>query len=92
MIVNHHQTNVAFTTLTAQQNGMYKVVHISPNAFKYQVKKDFYEALDLYDKMVDYTLNLGKRPFIDQGTPQRPLAETAPLRSFNRYKNPLLQC
>lgn len=87
MIVKSHQTNQAFTTLTVTQNGMYKVIHISPYAFKYQIRKDFADALELYERMVDYTLNLGKRQFIDPATPQRPLSETAPLRSFNHYQN-----
>jgi hypothetical protein len=92
MIIQHHQTKVAFTTLTAQPNGMYKVVHISPTAFKYQIRKEYADALELFNRMVDYTLNVGKRQFVEPGTPQRPLAETAPLRAFNRYQNPQLAC
>lgn len=85
MIINHHQTNQAFTTLTVEPNGMFKVIHLSPTAFKFQVKFDLIDALNLYNRMVEYSL--GVRTFIEPATPQRPLAETAPLRSFNHYQN-----
>ncbi|MFA9214464.1 MAG: hypothetical protein ACEQSR_11560 [Candidatus Methylacidiphilales bacterium] len=45
MIINHHQTNQAFTTLTVEPNGMFKVIHLSPTAFKFQVKFDLIDAL-----------------------------------------------
>lgn len=85
MIVNHHQTNEAFTTLSVQKNGMFKVAHKSPTAFKFQVKKDFNEALNLFNRMVN--LSIGKHEFNEPATPVHPFLNRKTLKSFTHYAN-----
>lgn len=85
MIINKHQTDQAFTTLTVQLNGMYKVVHKSPAAFKFQVKKDFNEALNLFNRMVNFSI--GKREFTEPATPVHPFLNCKTLKSFTHYAN-----
>jgi hypothetical protein len=85
MIVNHHQTHEAFTKLTVQPNGMFKVVHKSPTAFKFQIKKDFYEALNLFNRMVNFSI--GKREFTEPATPVHSFLNCKKLKSFTHYAN-----
>jgi len=53
-----HQTPASITTLTVTPNGMYKVTHKSPCAFKYSIKRCYMEQLTMYNKMVNYSLGI----------------------------------